>query len=417
MKTVLVLSAFYIPGFKAGGPLRTIQGMINILGDEIKFNIITRDRDFMDSKPYPGIKINTWQKIGNAEVLYLSPCASISLIGMYKAICSRPYDILYINSFFDPRFAIVPIFLHRLHLIPNTVILLAPRGEFSKGAISLKKFKKVSYIYLAKVLKLYKKIFWHASSLYEKIDIEREFAQRGLFLMNKISSDDISLNNGTDNKNILIANDLSKNHNIQIATNLFEATSFTQRKHEIISLTNDLKIIFLSRITNKKNLTFALTILSKIKYNIIFDIYGPNDQDKKYWTECQKIISKLPKNIKAIYHGNIEHERVYDIFFNYHLFFFPTKGENFGHVILESLLAGCPVLISDQTPWQDLEEFGAGWMFSLDKPTDFSNIINKLCQQSDNELNIYRKRAVEYGIKQLSNTDYIKQNRDLFSIG
>jgi glycosyltransferase involved in cell wall biosynthesis len=41
-------------------------------------------------------------------------------------------------------------------------------------------------------------------------------------------------------------------------------------------------------------------------------------------------------------------------------------GENFGHVILEALGAGCPVVISDQTPWSHLQEKGVGWTLPLD---------------------------------------------------
>jgi glycosyltransferase involved in cell wall biosynthesis len=39
---------------------------------------------------------------------------------------------------------------------------------------------------------------------------------------------------------------------------------------------------------------------------------------------------------------------------------FPTLGENFGHVIAESLSASCPVICSDQTPWNDVLAAGGG---------------------------------------------------------
>jgi len=45
---------------------------------------------------------------------------------------------------------------------------------------------------------------------------------------------------------------------------------------------------------------------------------------------------------------------------DYDAFIFPTLGENFGHVIIESLSAGCPVLCSDQTPWNDVFRAGGG---------------------------------------------------------
>jgi glycosyltransferase involved in cell wall biosynthesis len=45
-------------------------------------------------------------------------------------------------------------------------------------------------------------------------------------------------------------------------------------------------------------------------------------------------------------------ETVSPTFAAYDLFAFPTLGENFGHVIFESLRVGTPVLLSDRTPWR-----------------------------------------------------------------
>ena len=37
------------------------------------------------------------------------------------------------------------------------------------------------------------------------------------------------------------------------------------------------------------------------------------------------------------------------------MFYFYLQHENFGHVIVESWQNGCPVLISENTPWKNLE--------------------------------------------------------------
>ena len=50
------------------------------------------------------------------------------------------------------------------------------------------------------------------------------------------------------------------------------------------------------------------------------------------------------------------------------LFFLPTRGENFGHVIAEALSVGTPVLISDQTPWRKLAAVGLGHDLPLAVP-------------------------------------------------
>src|SRR4029077_18813526 len=49
----------------------------------------------------------------------------------------------------------------------------------------------------------------------------------------------------------------------------------------------------------------------------------------------------------------------------HHFFFMPTANENFGHAIVEALLAGCPLITSDQTPWRELARRGVGWDLPL----------------------------------------------------
>ena len=46
-------------------------------------------------------------------------------------------------------------------------------------------------------------------------------------------------------------------------------------------------------------------------------------------------------------------------------FVLPTLGENFGYVFVEAMAAGSPLMISDNTIWEDLEPRNAGWRMSL----------------------------------------------------
>lgn len=115
------------------------------------------------------------------------------------------------------------------------------------------------------------------------------------------------------------------------------------------------KVVFLSRITQKKNLDYALETLNHCKGNIYFDIYG-TIEEKSYWERCKKIIANLPDNITVNYKGELPNEKVISTLSNYDLFYFPTKSENYGHVISEALQASIPILISDQTPWKNLAE-------------------------------------------------------------
>jgi len=328
---------YYLPGYKSGGPIRTIANLVDRLGDEFQFKIVTADRDSGDEKPYRNIKVADWNSVGKAMVFYI-PLKKRSLRCFRRLLCSTEYDILYLNSFFSPHFTIKLLLLRRLRLIPDRPLVIAPRGEFSPGALGLKSLKKRVYITAAKAFGLYKGAVWQASSEHEEADIRRWF--------------------GNDAR-------------VVIAPNLPPVISAADGPVAVKEKTRGyLKIIFLSRISRKKNLDGALEMLKGLNGDVQFNIYGPME-DKVYWAECQKIISSLPENIEVQYCGSVEHNKVSTVMSEHDIFLFPTLGENFGHVILEALCAGCPILISDQTPWRDLEEKGVGWDLPLDQPELF----------------------------------------------
>jgi glycosyltransferase involved in cell wall biosynthesis len=376
---ILILSNYFFPGYKAGGPIRSLCNLVEHLGGEFHFKIITTDRDFGDDRTYEGIKPNEWIRIGNSDVYYLSP-ENLSISKLRKVINSTKHDILYINSFFSPLFSIKPLLLRKFNLIPRVPVILAPRGEFSDGALGLKSFKKHIFILFSKIIFLHKGVIWQASSEYEKNDIGKFF----------------------NRNSVVIAPDLPPFSRVDnLRKNLKKA--------------GKLKILFLSRITRMKNLDMALRFLTDLKGRIEFNIFGPID-DETYWEECRSIIENMPKNVNVKYKGVLKNEMVYDCMSQHDILLLPTLGENYGHVILESLIAGTPVIISNRTPWRNLEEMGVGWDIPLEDISKFKEVLQR-CVDMDKEA--YEKlsnRAREFGIKISRNKEVIDANRNLFRL-
>jgi len=381
---ILVLLACYLPGYKSGGPVRTLANMVDQLGDDFEFRIITRDRDMLDTSPYESVEVDQWNSVGKASVFYASP-GRIDFSSLVRLINETHHDVLYLNSFFNFSFTILPLLARRLGKLPNRPVVLAPRGEFSPGALgigALKKLKKKIFIAAAKCAGIYRDITWQASSEHEANDINRVFP-------------------GSDSK-------------IHVAPNLtpmLDEKQFGQTKREI---NEPLKILFLSRIAPMKNLDFALEVLETVSAPAEFHIYG-TIEDQPYWEKCKKIIEKMPSNISVHYCGAADHEKVHEIMQAHDLFFLPTKGENFGHVIFEALAAGTPVLISDQTPWKDLEEKGVGWVRSLENKQDFCRIINELFSTEGKTRNEQRKIANRFATKYSKDSMTLRSNVELFS--
>jgi len=377
-KKILIFVDYFLPGYKAGGPIKTIKNLVNELSSKFDIYIVTRNHDFGEETPYNNIESNKWNTQFNLKIMYLSK-NKININGIKNILLETKYNLIYFNIFFSFYFSILPLLILLFINKQNYKILLAPRGEFSPGALRIKKIKKHLYIYLTKIIRLYHNVIFHATNEYELSHIRKYYRQ-----------------------NIIkIAPNISGNHESLL-------------KRETKKLTGSINVVFLSRITEKKNLLFVIRILKKVTGNVNFNIYGPIDKDKEYWEKCLVEINKLPSNVKVTYHGPIENSNVQFLFSKNDLFFFPTFGENYGHVIWESLSAGCPVLISDQTPWTELEKFKAGWVYSLNKPHKFIEKINYLIQLDNYEYEKFYNGAQKYLSENLLYKEQIKKNIELF---
>lgn len=362
MKTILVLNGQYLPGYKGGGPIQSCVNMIENLSDKFKFKVICADRDYKSTEPYKAVKINEWNEIGSASVYYMSP-EKQNFKGFKEVLNGTDYDVLYFNGFFSPIFTVKPLILRRLGKLKQSRGIIAARGDFT-GGLENKRLKKYAYIGVAKIIGLYKRLLWHVTSDMEKDDVKKFFPKEKVFCVANLPA------------------------------------KYEEKSPVTIKEKGKLRLVFISRIFPKKNLLFALEVLKDIKEGeIIFDIYGPME-DKSYWAECKKKIVELPKNVKAQYCGEISHEDIPRIFEQYHAFFFPTLGENYGHIIVEAMMNNCLCILSKGvTPWDGyIEIIGLG--AELKETQRFVNDIEYLVQIGQDEF----ERLIEL------NNNYIRNN-------
>jgi glycosyltransferase involved in cell wall biosynthesis len=377
---VLTCTKFFIPGYKGGGPIRALKHLAKHLEEDVFFKFITLNHDDGE-EPYSNITSNQWNKLNGFNIFYINK-KKRALNNLYNLIRNENYNVLYLNSFFDPFFTIIPLFIFVFfRKNKNNKLILAPRGEFSPGALSIKSFKKRAYITIFKALKLHKRVIWHASFAEDKNHIIEQMGEE---------------------IDVHIAADLPQKINDH-KLSVLRPNKFA----------GEILIIFVSRISRKKNLEYALKILKKIKGNVKFDIFGPKE-DVRYWKTCENIIKTLPHNINVKYKGDLLPNDVIETFSKFHLFFFPTKGENFGYVILEALMGGCPVIISDQTPWKDFERKGIGADIPLESEEYFQTKLQEFVNMNSDEFQSYSNNAFEYSKEYCNNEKIIAQSRELF---
>lgn len=374
--TVVVFLAHYLPGYRFGGPLQSVVNLVAALGAEFRFRIVTSDRDLGDTAPYPTVPAKRWQTMGQAEALYLPP-SDLSWQSLAQVLRETPHDLIYLNSFFDPRFATLPLLSERLGLTPRHPVILAPRGEFSPGALALKAGKKRLFMSMGRVTGLYQRVLWQASSEHEQADILRQFPAA----------------------RIKVAQDLPRTPS--------DLTLRVPRRPG-----DPLRVVFLSRISPKKNLDYALKVLREVKAPVRFTIHGPKE-DMNYWEKCAALINSMPPHVEVIDGGSVHPEQAPSTFAENDVFFFPTRGENYGHVIAEALGAGTRVLISDQTPWRDLVKSGVGYDLPLANPSAFLNALETEAERNEDP-SLTAKAIKAYLAKTLRVESLIEDNRNLF---
>lgn len=373
---ILILCDYYLPGYKSGGGMRTIVNMVARLHSKFDFSVITRDHDGRkDKKQYASVKINNWNMVENAQVYYLSR-NKVKISKIRELILSIKPDAIYINSYFA-TFTIYVLKLRNLRLIPDINIILAPCGELSEGALQLKPGKKRLFIFVSSLFGLYKNIIWKASTNLEKSEIIRVKGKGG---------------------KVFVAPDLPPR---TIIENYRPELKPEKRCGEA-------KLAFLARFYPKKNFKWLLNYLNKIEGNLCVDIYGPLE-DEDYWQKCHEIIETLPSNVKVKSKGSIPHEKAFEVLLQYHFFILPTLGENFGHVFLEALACGCPLIISNRTPWLNLEEKGIGWDLALENPEKWIDTLNYCVDLDSAGYSKLSSNARSFAVRWL-NGDKIEEN-------
>jgi glycosyltransferase involved in cell wall biosynthesis len=337
---IIILTQWFVPGHKAGGPIQAALNLAKTLSSHLSIYVITLDRDIHEPHAYPNIVADEWHCFQeNVDVIYLSP--KNSGFNTIKNLINTINPIsIFLNGIFPTQFAIYPLLMKRLGLISCNVVV-SPRGMLKSSALAFSSFKKKACIGAIKLFNLPNVITFHATDKQEESDIFSTFGK---------------------NVSVKQAFDLpaaSYGHKIGI------------EKHQ-----GKLKCLFFGRIHPIKNIDFIFELFTQNpELGLVeFSVAGPIEDDS-YWLHCQKLINRVSSKVEIIYKGNLSHPEILKEISLNHLIVIPSKGENFGYSIIEALSLGRPVLISDQTPWRNLEAYKAGWDISLLRSDIFVDAI------------------------------------------
>lgn len=348
-KKILVFNGYYIPAKNYGGPTTSMATIVEHCSDNYQFYIVAANHDLNDSKIFEGIS-KGWNKVGKAKVLYLdTKKLRWNFTAILNIINEVHPDMVWLVGIIVPHTK-WPI--SKICRKKNIPCLISPRGEVCKNAISLNKRKKQLIISLANILGIYKNAFFHSTSDEETEGIIKYF--------------------NVARKRIFFASNIPK--------------TLKAETREIEKKPGCIKMVFISRIQEKKNIITAIKAANKLNGIISFDIYGPMESEG-YWKLCEEEIKNSPNNVTVRYCGTLSSELVTKVFSKYHCFVFPTLSENYGHSIAESLSVSCPVLLSKgTTPWDDLDLL-AGYTHELNNVSMLAETMQRLIDMDQEQYN------------------------------
>lgn len=363
---VLILIDWFYPAYKAGGPIRSVANLVQHLHTDFELFILTSNRD-IDGEEDLKVEKNTWIQQEIYSICYLDSTSQTP--EKYKQIFSEIQpDFYYLNSLFSAKFTILPLKV----IADKSKVVLAPRGMLGANSLKIKPLKKKLFFVYAKLTSLFKGITWQATTRGEQKEIQKVFPKA----------------------------------KIKIASNLPFLPKLEEEQKEL-----KLKLITVGRVVPIKNILFLLEVLQDVDFDLELTIAGPIE-DKEYWNKCKAVIDTYSNNLVVNILGEVPPHELEEVYKKQNFYISPTLNENFGHGIVEALGYGLPAIISDKTPWNDLDETGAGWVINLNK-TLFLERVKQLNELSQEEYDQHSAAARKYA-EQLIQPEAIEASKRLF---
>jgi len=370
MRVCLVSSSFY-PATLYGGPISATWDLSKKLTEKgIEVYVSTTNANGskkldIESNKYLEKEVNIFVKYYNEQIINK---LSLSFIfGIWSDI--KKSDVVYIQYLFH----YTVLFSLLFSVIQQKKIIMCPRGSFSEFTLS-NKLTFVKSLWLSLFIKPFvNKIVWQASSYLEEFDIKKRFPATTVEI----------INDGVDFQSFQVYQEISK---IELVNRHSNSTT-----------------------TKVSNLFFSMGRLHKIKgFDILIDafhLFLKKDNDAKLIIaggddgvggQLNNQIKKLNIENSVFLIGDIGFNEKKMLLNNCDYFTLASEFESFGIVVAEALSCGLPVVVSNKTPWRDIEINNCG-IFVQNEKESFYQAFQKV-------------QNIKYHKEQIKK--YVKENYD-----
>lgn len=345
-----------------GGPSYSMYWIAKSLSTSgFAVTVVTSNHGILDTSVW-----NKWNNSTYGNVIYVKQknlhLPYNLIFKSFKQV--KNADLIHLNSVFH----LLSFFSALFCLFFKKPFIWSVRGELENAALTYNEKTKQAYLFLVK--HLFRKVaFFHATSESEYNRIKEVF--------------------GEDVKVKIIPNFIASQPIVKLKKEKYFL--YIGRIHPIKNLEIILKSIYLSKSFSLQN----------------FKLYIAGTGDVAYTNSLKKMCSELKLENAVVWLGEIKDELEKSKLYAQALgTILISKSENFGNVVVESLVHATPVITSKGTPWKILTDKKAGFWIEPDEKK-LSKCLDEMImmpiaeyqQYSDNAELLAAKFNMQDGIK------------------
>lgn len=336
---VIHVNASYKPAYIYGGPALSVSRLCECLAHaEVKLEMLTttangiKELDIEAGKPQfvDGVKVTYFRRL-TKDHTHFSPALLFALKNkIEESSLSKESEnlIVHIHVWWN-LVSVLSCFIARMKKVQ---VILTPRGTLSNYSFGNRNKGLKYYIhrYLGKALLEYCHI---------QVTSEHE-------------------------KNALLK--LVTPKSITVIPNFVYLPELTTSTYNTNTKGPVLKLIFLSRIEEKKGLDILFNALSELDNPFQLTIAGSGEVN--YIEYLKTLADELNITSSIVWVGQQSQEEKWAVMQRHDLMVLPSHDENFANVVIECLATGTPVLISNMVGLADyVEDNDFGWICEVNK--------------------------------------------------
>ena len=341
--TILQIVPSYKPAFVYGGPIYSVSALCEAqAASGHQVSVFTTNANGSTNLNVPLV---SEQIINNVSVYYfpritgdhthISPKLWLKLL-----FGKKKYDIVHLHSWWS----LLMIGCAWILFIRGIRFVISPRGMFSSYSFTHNNNpfkKKIFFDFLTKTV-LKKQVF-HATAYSEQLEIQNLFG-----------------------------------HKTEVFTlpNLLNFPNLSVSSIETHTNSKEIQLLFISRVDKKKGIEILLKSIQELKQlSIAVRLIIIGSGNEIYQNELKELCNFYKIADLIIWKGSVEWNEKFNDILNANLLILPSYNENFANIILESLYAGRPVIVSKYVGLSDyVSKHKMGWVIDT-IPSDITNSI------------------------------------------